>query len=111
MIAFWFAIPSFLRWLAACLLACVLAYGFGRWDGRKVCNTAKLEAQLKAAQFDLDTQRELSDLAWSQTQKQEQRSKALNDKVAEYEKELAKRPNPACRLDDDDVRRLRDLSR
>jgi len=106
--------PAPVRWLlqaagALLLMAAAFMPGCAYMDQRE--DLARLKAQNTALQFDLDTADQLADLAFKQGQQQDARAADLSDKVADYERELAQRPNAACTLDDDDVRRLRELAR
>lgn len=87
------------------------AYGAGVWKGHSVatarCRAEALQSQLDAAQTDV---RAAQDAAAAAERAREEIEKAWADdkmRIAEYEQQLRKRPDPACVLSDDDLRWLR----
>lgn len=87
--------------------ACVASYGYGRRDQARIDNVAALEAKLAAAKADLSIAGALAGIAEDERREAEKAAAASQDKIDDYEKALAARPEPRCRLGADDVRRLR----
>jgi hypothetical protein len=96
--------------IVAGLLACGGSYLYGRHDQARLDNVAALEAKLAAAKADIEISNALAGIAEDERRAAERAVAANQDRIDDYEKALALRPNPRCSLDADDVRRLRALN-
>lgn len=92
------------------LIALGGVYLAGRRDQARKAEIAALEAKLATATADLQISMALADIAQDEIRASEQAAAANQDKIDDYEKALAERPDARCALGADDVRRLRALN-
>jgi len=90
----------------------LVAGGYGYLSGynsaRAKCQTATLKRQIAELQRDRDVQKITAESNAARVRVLEETANKLDQRVADYEAELAKRPaNASCALTDDDIRRLR----
>ncbi|OCC05282.1 hypothetical protein BA190_10285 [Labrys sp. WJW] len=95
---------------ALVLLALGGVYLAGRHDQARKAEIAALEAKLAIKTADLQISMALADIAQDEIRASEQAAAANQDKIDDYEKALAERPDTRCALGADDVRRLRALN-
>ena len=109
----WALIPAApQRQLAQIIAAAAIGYACyltGYAGAQAACEADKLRAQLAATQRDLDAARAAETDARRRADILDETLRANQDQIDEYETELAKRPNAACGLSDDDLRRLHNL--
>lgn len=106
----WLGLPSWLLpvvLVSACLSALGAAYLKGRMDSAANCREAQLRAELAALQRDRDAAKEAERASDQMAEALAAANQKLQQEVDVYEKSLALRPDARCRLDDDDLRRLR----
>jgi hypothetical protein len=108
-----FIAPFAMPLLGVALAATPVVYVKGRIDGvqmeRARSNVAALRAALATRTADLAIANNLAEQAARDRQAERDAVTAQEDKIRDYERALATRPAGACRLTDDDVRRLRSL--
>lgn len=85
-------------------------YLAGRHDQARKAAIAALEAELAIKTADLQISMALAGIAQDEIRASEQAAAANQDKIDDYEKALAERPDARCALGADDVRRLRALN-
>lgn len=78
---------------------------------RTKCREASLARELAEEKRDRDAAEDARRNAQAALDESQERLKANEQKVDEYAKALAKRPDAACILTDDDIRRLRPSAR
>lgn len=94
--------------IAAFVLACFTSYIYGRWDGAAKCEAAQLRAELASMKRDKEAAEEAQRTADAIAKALAATNTKLQQEANAYEAELATRPeNSACRLNSNDVERLR----
>lgn len=98
------------RYTIGALLVAGLAAG-AYWKGYSTaagnCRDAELRAQIAAMERDLAAWKAADDVEKLLQQELNEQNADLQDKVKEYELELAQRPDAKCALDAHDIERLR----
>lgn len=96
--------------------AATFSYDAGYNHRGDLDHSAALQAQIETLknnaailQQNADDAARIADDAAQKERAAEADARAIQEKVAEYEVELAKRPDAACALSDDDVRGLRNI--
>ncbi len=98
--------------LASYAAVAVLGLGIGYRSADESAALRQVQIDLAFARLQLDTQRQTADVAAKLRAAAEADAAAANEKVADYETWLEDRPSDrGCALDDDDVRRLRDIAK
>jgi hypothetical protein len=83
------------------------AYNEGHLAATTACVAAAQQAQIDAAAVDMEASQEAARRAAEATADNERRGAAAQQRIADYERELARRGKGArCRISADDVRRL-----
>jgi hypothetical protein len=105
-------ISPFLPWILGGLIALgtagtMTAYFKGRADANANCREADLRAELATLKRDLAAWRAADEVENMLQRDLEAERKQLQERVSEYELELANRPDSRCVLDQRDVDRLR----
>lgn len=85
-------------------------YASGRHEQARLDNVAALKAELAATKTDLAIASALAGIAEDETRAAERAVAENRDRIDDYQKALAARPDARCALDADDVRRLRALN-
>lgn len=105
-------IPMFLNWLMGPRWGLYLilgglglatvggAYVAGRIQGAQNCNEATLKTKIALLEEDLKNQKKASAL-------EDKETKTLEDRVAQYAKDLKDRPDVGCKWTAPDIERLR----
>lgn len=110
-------VPGVAAWAGAARAAsyaavAVLGLGIGYRSADETSALRQAQTDLAFARLELDAQRRAADVAAQLRAAAEADAAAANEKVTEYETWLAGQPaDCGCALDDDDVRRLRDIAR
>ncbi|MFN8828835.1 MAG: hypothetical protein ACK5W0_03090 [Labrys sp. (in: a-proteobacteria)] len=106
--------PQLQRWLLMAgvgLFAVTAAFAIGWLRGRdqavSECQTAALQAQVEALSKDLAISRRAAALATERAQSAERAATENETLIEDFRHALEARSDGACRLDDDDARRLR----
>jgi hypothetical protein len=82
------------------------AYWKGHSTAAQNCRDAELRAQIATMQRDMAAWRAADDIEKLLQSELETQRNDLQDRVKQYEIELAQRPNGKCALDDRDIRNL-----
>lgn len=101
------------RVLIALLVLCgAVAAGYirGQSDAGARCEAAALRDQVAGLKRDIEAARRAAEDAQTRSAAIAAREAELQERVTDYEQALALRPDSGCRLDADDVRRLRELA-
>jgi hypothetical protein len=85
------------------------AYVAGYQKASQRCDEATLRAQIASLQRDIAQNTAAADVAKLLSQNIQKENKLLQEKVKDYEVDLAKRPNPSCTIDKRDADRLRSI--
>lgn len=85
------------------------AYFKGRWTAEANCHEAELRAQIATMKRDLAAWKAADEVEKILQSEVEAERRDLQEKVTEYEIELALRPDTRCTLDGSDVERLRGI--
>jgi hypothetical protein len=93
--------------LIAALIASASGFAGGFWVRDKFCDAAKVRAELAILKADLEAATKAADDATRLAKDLDTQAANERKKVKDYERVLASRKAAACRLTDDDVRRLR----
>lgn len=83
------------------------AYFKGKWSAESKCHEAELKAKIASMERDMKAWKDADYMANVLQQELEREHRQLQQKVSEYEAELATRPDNRCTLDQHDVDRLR----
>lgn len=92
------------------IAAYVYGYASGRDEQSRLDKVASLQAELAAAKVDAAISRVLASVAEEASRAAERAAAENRNRIDDYEKALARRPDARCALDADDVRRLRALN-
>lgn len=111
----WIGAPAILPWLLLSLAVAFPAtfYGakyLGRIEARQECQTATLENRIQTLERDLEVQRNVSARAQEDQAAITERARAAEEIIREYE-QATTAGRDACAVDDDLLRRLRELGR
>lgn len=96
--------------LALAVAGAGAAYLKGRADANGKCRAAELQAHIDVLERDIDAARNAFEIERRLSEARAAEADALERKVADYEQDLAARPDGRCILDDRDVRALDGLS-
>jgi outer membrane murein-binding lipoprotein Lpp len=100
------------RWLAAAAVAAILiagAYVKGRMDQSRLDDRAGLLSTIESLQRDIAATKAVSEAAAAREQDAARAASDLQQKVDDYARVLAAKPDPVCALDDVDLRVLERL--
>lgn len=108
----YFRLPLFGKEAAIGLVAAAVglaAYSKGYGDRGDLDKSAALRAQIELLNKDLEISKAAATDAFNRATELDKQQSDANQKVQDYERELASRKDDTCGINDDDLRRLRGI--